>query len=49
MKNYQIIPLMPGVYELSPRKSGKGKDLTPVIKMLEEKMREMKKTIKESA
>ncbi|MDA1477510.1 hypothetical protein [Bacillus changyiensis] len=49
MKNYHIIPLMPGVYELSPRKLGKGKDLTPVIKMLEEKMREMEKAIKESA
>jgi hypothetical protein len=41
MKDVQINQLMPGVFEVTPKQQGKGKDLTPVIRVLEEKIKQM--------
>lgn len=41
MTNVQINQLMPGVFEVTPKQPGKGQDLTPVIRVLEEKIKQM--------
>ncbi|MEC0552291.1 hypothetical protein P8853_02360 [Bacillus haynesii] len=41
MKKVQINQLMPGVFEVTPWQQGKGQDLAPVIRMLEEKIKLM--------
>ncbi|MFT0800343.1 hypothetical protein VSK91_02595 [Bacillus swezeyi] len=41
MKDVQVKQLMSGVYGVSSKQQGKGQDLTPVIRMLEEKIKQM--------
>ncbi|WP_165569741.1 hypothetical protein [Bacillus haynesii] len=41
MKEVQIKQIMPGVFEVTPRQQGKGQDLAPVIRVLEEKIKLM--------
>ncbi|TWK54818.1 MULTISPECIES: hypothetical protein [Bacillus] len=40
MKKVQINRLMPGVFEVT-RQQGNGQDLTPVIRVLEDKIKQM--------
>ncbi|MCY8663674.1 hypothetical protein P9D54_13290 [Bacillus haynesii] len=41
MKDVQINQLMSGVFELTPRRQGNGQDLAPVIRVLEDKIKQM--------
>ncbi|MBU8740379.1 MULTISPECIES: hypothetical protein [Bacillus] len=41
MKDVQINQLMSGVFELTPRQQGNGQDLAQVIRVLEDKIKQM--------